>query len=189
MRQAGFNVFAYLDDFAGCSSSYQHATQAYSYFKHLMQKLGLQLAENKCHPPATTVTWLGYTLDTKKMQISIPKAKIDEVHSECVTWLTRSRVNKRALQSFLGNILHVAPCIKHARKFTARMLATLRSMANRSWTTIGQEFKADVKWFEQFSSEANGLSLIAADVEYPVVIECDACLAGAGIILTSITTP
>lgn len=180
MRQAGYIIYAYLDDYAGCCATYQQAQEAYTYFKHLMKDLGLQLADNKCRPPATKVTWLGYTIDSERMELSVPPEKLNEVHELCVAWLSRSRVNKTSLQSFIGKILHMSLCIRHSRKFTARMLATLRAIKQKSWITIGDDFRADVRWFKQYSHVANGISLFNPDTQFPLVIECDACLTGAG---------
>lgn len=180
MRSMNHVVYAYLDDYTGCSATEQQALAAYSAFKHLADQLGLQLAPNKCHPPATVVTWLGYTIDTNRMELSVPQQKLSEVLDLCATWMQRSRVNKKSLQSFVGKILHVVPCIRHARKFTTRMLAALRTMETKNWTTIGAEFKADVSWFWQYATHANGISLFAPHIEYTVQIECDACLIGAG---------
>lgn len=59
------------------------------------------------------------------------------------------------------------------------MLAALRDMNDRTWTTIGPAFKADVKWFQQYASKANGISIYAPAVDF-FVIECDGCLSGAG---------
>lgn len=180
MRQEGHVVYAYLDDYAGCSATQQQALLAYNTFKDLMKSLGLQLAHDKCHPPATKITWLGYTIDTNKMELSVPTAKLKEVLHLCSVWLNRSRVNKKMLQSFVGKILHIAPCIRHARKFTARMLAALRAMETKNWITLGLDFKADVAWFKQYATHANGISLFTPNVNYTVEIECDACLVGAG---------
>lgn len=72
MAQKGHTVYAYLDDYAGCSSSQQDAMTAYTYFRTLTDSLGLQLAADKCRPPATDVTWLGYTINTVTMQLSGP---------------------------------------------------------------------------------------------------------------------
>lgn len=173
-------VYAYLDDFIGCSATEQQALTAYAAFKDLMAQLGLQLAPDKCHPPSTLVTWLGYTIDTNKMELSVPRKKLAEVLELCTVWMNRSRVNRKSLQSFVGKILHIVPCIRHARKFTTRMLAVLRAMNNKNWTTIGADFKADVSWFRQYATQANGVSLFTPEVTYSVQIECDACLEGAG---------
>lgn len=180
MACQGHKVYAYLDDYAGCSQSQQEALIAYTHFKDLAKSLGLQLAADKCRPPATIVTWLGYTIDTTAMQLAVPKDKLTEILDLCRLWLNKSRVNKKTLQSFVGKILHVVPCIRHSRKFTSRMLAALRAMQTKNWTTIGPAFKADVAWFHHYAAQANGISIFNPDIDYTVQIECDACLTGGG---------
>lgn len=59
------------------------------------------------------------------------------------------------------------------------MLATLRSMQNQKWTTLGPKFKADMVWLRQYAAHANGLSIFAPLYDY-FVIKCDACLTGTG---------
>lgn len=49
----------------------------------------------------------------------------------------------------------------------------------RDWTTLTQEFRADVQWFLLYSETANRLSLISPIKEY-VYIECDSSLLGGG---------
>lgn len=178
MSRAGYPTLAYLDDFAGYAPTYDRAVAAYVHFKALMNDLGLALAKEKCQPPAQNVTWLGFTINTETMELSVPQQKINEIYQECDLWVQRKKVTQQQLQSFLGKILHVAACIRHARKFTARMLETLRNMKDRTWTTIGHEFKADVRWFREYASKANGISIYAPVLDF--IIECDACLSGAG---------
>lgn len=179
MRKAGYPTFAYLDDFAGYATTQQEATRAYDCFAHLLSDLGLQLAPEKCRPPAQQVTWLGYTLDTWSMVLSIPEEKIRELQDLCHRWLERHRVTKTMLQSLLGKILRAAPCIRHAKKFTARLLTALRNIQGRIWTTLTDDCKADILWFKHYAAKANGVTIYAQVTEY-LVIECDACLTGAG---------
>lgn len=179
MRTAGHTVYAYLDDFAGCAAAEQQAKKAYDTFIRLLEQLGLCLALEKCQAPVQNITWLGYQVDTRSMQVSVPPNKIQEIRVECSAWLKKNRVTKKALQSFIGKILHVAPCIRHARKFTARLLTALRNMHSRNWTTLDSEVKADIRWFCHYAESANGLTLYADTTEY-VELECDACLTGAG---------
>lgn len=179
IRRQGHTVYAYLDDFAGCESTKQQAENAYLFFNNLLQDLGLQLALDKCQAPTQRITWLGYLVDTTSMIISVPPQKVEEIRDECATWLNRSKVSKRMLQSFLGKLLHVAPCIRHARKFTTRLLSTLRNIGRQNWTTLTKDCKADILWFHKYASRANGVTLFA-DVHDYVIFECDACLSGAG---------
>lgn len=51
--------------------------------------------------------------------------------------------------------------------------------SNREWTTIGADFKSDVKWFLTYSEQANGLSLITP-VKEVFYLECDSSLSGGG---------
>lgn len=179
MRSAGHVVYAYLDDFAGCASTKQQAVQAYTTFKALLHQLGLQLALDKCQEPVQDITWLGYRVSTNDMILSVPTDKLREIQLECSDWLQKYRVTKKALQSLLGKILHVAPCIRHARKFTARLITALRNMKNRNWTTLNEDCKADIRWFIEYAARANGVTFFDNTTEY-VEFECDACLSGAG---------
>lgn len=131
MRKAGFIVYAYLDDYAGCCATQEEAEQAYRHFIHLTCYLDLQLAQEKCQPLAQNVTWLGYTVDTVNMNLSIPTEKIQELRNICNSWMTKEKANKKMLQSLIRKILHTSGCIRHVQKFTARLLMALRSMGQR----------------------------------------------------------
>lgn len=85
------------------------------------------------------------------------------------------------IQSITGKLLHLAHCVKGARKFTARILARLRHMVaqGQNWTTIDTEFLADIRWFGLYASSANGISLINP-IKDCIYIECDSSLSGGG---------
>lgn len=179
MSQAGFNTLAYLDDFAGAEFLQQEADQAFQHFKALSSSLGLQLAEKKCFPPAQKLEWLGYQIDTNEMTVAIPQEKLQSVIQECQKWLTRERAIKTMIQSLIGKLLHVFNCIRQGKKFTARILDTLRAMGDKSWTTISYEFMKDVQWFLSYALEANGVSVYSL-VQPSAVIECDSSLLAGG---------
>lgn len=179
MAESKHHCLAYLDDFSGCSSDLRNAQAAYNTFKELTADLGLQLSLQKCLEPATQVEWLGYFIDTQKMSVSIPEAKLREVVQECGTWFQKKRVSKTMVQSLLGKLSHIANCVIPGRKFLARMLGTLRAFEGKKWTTIDQEFIKDVRWFHQYAASSNGITLYSPSLP-TVVIECDAYLEGAG---------
>lgn len=56
---------------------------------------------------------------------------------------------------------------------------TLRAMGQRDWTTIGSEFKADVRWFLEYAREANGMFLMPVETREANIF-CDSSLYGAG---------
>lgn len=89
------------------------------------------------------------------------------------------KVNKVMIQSLLGKLVHLSNCIQHGRKFLSRILFTLRAMENRTWTTIDQEFKKDVRWFRLYAETGNGINLYTPSLP-SAWIECDSSLQGGG---------
>lgn len=181
MAQEGYTVLAFLDDFAGCEVDRSKAEAAYTCFLKLTAQLGLQLAMDKCSPPTTQMQWLGYDINTVTMVVSIPQDKMKEVLAICQLWSAKKRASRQMIQSLLGKLIHLANCVRHARKFTARILDTLRyiNSSERSWTTLDDEFKADVAWFMYYAAAANGVSLFSP-VKETIFIECDSSLTGGG---------
>lgn len=157
LAQQSCYTLAYLDDYGGCDATFHQANHSYTTFKTVCRTLGLQLAEEKCSPPTTQMEWLGYLVDSVKMSISIPKNKLEQVLQECKTWTNRARANKRMIQVLVGKLIYVSHCIQSARKFIARVLATLRAMGNDDWITLGHGFKADIRWFLCFAEQSNGV--------------------------------
>lgn len=175
----GHHCLAYLDDFAGCHQDYHRADLAFKAFLHLADFLGLQLSHKKCFSPATCVEWLGYKIDSQAMTIAIPESKLVEVIQECKRWFKRKCVTRAMVQSLAGKLAYMAGCVRHGRKFLARILAHLRADYHNMWLTINQDFLKDVKWFHSYARTSNGISLYAAPLP-KLVIECDSSLQGAG---------
>lgn len=179
MASDGHFILSYLDDYAGCHGKLQQAQQSFQAFKNLAKDLGLNLAEHKCVAPTTSLEWLGYHIDTQKMIVAIPAPKLKEFLKICKQWLTRRRAKKKSLQSLAGKMAYVSGCVSQGRKFMCRVLATIRSMGDREWTTLSHDFRLDVKWFYNYSKSANGIALI--DLQRPhFEVECDSSLKGAG---------
>lgn len=181
MGKKGFSILAFLDDFAGCEETREAATHAYNTFLEVTSALGLQLALEKCQAPSTKMQWLGYNINSQLMYIAIPPDRLQQVLHECQEWLTKERATHTSIQSLVGKLVHLANCVRHARKFTSRILATLRSMndSGKDWTTLGQEFKLDIQWFLAYSETANGVSPLTPAKEI-IYIECDSSLEGGG---------
>lgn len=59
------------------------------------------------------------------------------------------------------------------------MLGTLRALGTKKWTTIDDEFIKDIRWFHQYATSSNGITLYSPTLP-TVTIECDASLEGAG---------
>lgn len=179
MAKENHYVIAYLDDFGGCHASHLKAQITFDRFKGLAAELGLQLADRKCCPPATSMDWLGYKVDTVSMSVTIPPAKLHEILHECKQWLHRRHATKKMIQQIAGKLIFLCNCVQQGRKFMARILATLRDMQDRKWATINDQFRADISWFCKYAEKANGIYLCNPDKKQ-VELECDSSLQGAG---------
>ena len=94
-------------------------------------------------------------------------------------WRGRKLCTKRELQSLLGTLLYVHKCVKPARYFLNRMLATLRNISNPARLHLDQDFQRDLRWFDKFLPLYNGVSMYA-HVKSQSILELDACLTGLG---------
>lgn len=179
MAKKGYHLLAYLDDFGACFASKLQAEESFRAFHDLAQRLGLTLAEEKSVPPSHLMEWLGYTVDSGKMAISIPQTKLKEVLQDCETWLNKSRADRRMIQAIVGRLIYISNCVLPGRKFISRIIGTLRAMEDKNWTTLTKEFKADLRWFAAYAERSNGVSLLNP-MRPHFNIECDASLHGAG---------
>ena len=126
MRQKGFCVIDYIDDYVGLGiPDIAHAS--YDCLFHLMKGLGLTISDKKLVAPSTKVVCLGVLINTEEGTVSIPPEKLRQIIDTVRQWLTKVSCTKRQLQSILGLLLYVHKCVKPARVFLNRMLAILRS--------------------------------------------------------------
>ena len=113
------------------------------------------------------------------MSVTIPEYKLQEIRDLARVWTYKKTATKRELQVLAGKLLHVSHCVLPARKFMCRVLALLASAPQTGAIKVDSETRRDVKWFVDYAEGANGRLLISPT--YPeVVLECDACLEGAG---------
>ena len=178
MRQRGFCVIDYIDDYVGMGVPGVARASFASLFS-LMKELGLTISDSKLVPPSTKVVCLGVLIDTEKGTVSIPPDKLRQVNDTVRHWMTKDTCTKRQLQSLLGLLLCVHKCVKPARAFLNRMLALLRAGHASQQIHLTPEFRRDLRWFAKFLPLYNGISLYD---HRPVdhTLELDACLTGLG---------
>jgi len=76
------NFFHYLDDFFGSfGNSKAVAMRQHRSVLQLFEELGVPLAMEKVAEPATTVEFLGITIDSDKGEMRLPQDKLDRIQS------------------------------------------------------------------------------------------------------------
>ena len=175
----GIWAVVYLDDFCGAAASYEKALRDYQAFMLLAKRLGVQLAPDKCSPPTQRLEWLGFIIDTVNFTLTIPQAKLAEIVDLCNQWALKKAATKKEIQSIVGILVHIAKCVKPARRFLARILHTLARAPDSGWMGLSAGFKADINWFSQYAVRSNGIQLLTPS-RSQFHIYCDSSLEGGG---------
>ena len=177
----GFFSRSYLDDFGGAEKTEEQAGQALGTLQRIMHDLGVVEAAHKVCQPSQIMIWLGILFDSRKMEISIPPAKLREVMQILASWGGRQRATKTELQSLLGLLQFIASVSPPTRIYTNRMLQCLREAPQRGVETLSLGFKRDLKFFLDLLPAYNGIRVLQkGTVQCQEFLELDACLTGCG---------
>ena len=155
MHNKGYFLTNYTANLIGCDEP-EIAFKAFQFLKNLIIKLGLVISESKLYEPQKCIPCLGINMNIETDIISIPKKKLAEIVTLCLDWSTRGKSNKQALQSLVGSLLYIHKCVRTARLFVNRILATLKQSPNDGTITLSPEFKRDMAWFNAFLPAFNG---------------------------------
>ena len=180
MKHKGFQTFAYIDDFMFVNSK-PKAQQAFDTLTDLLQELGLPMNADKRTPPTRSLTCLGICIDIENNTLSIDSEKIEAIYEHCVNIIHRKTISRRQLQSLLGKLLYLHKCVKPARAFVNRILATFRQNPHNHKFPVSTEMKQDIQWFLQFLPKFNGVTILKKDpIKEPHTLHIDASLTGLG---------
>ena len=178
MRQQNVDVINYIDDFLGYGTP-SVARHAFDALLDVMKRLGLDISEKKLVHPTTRAVCLGILIDTIEGTVAVPPDKLEAIKSMIIEWRGKRSCTKRQLQSLLGSLLYIHKCVKPARYFLNRMLATLRDVNNPARIVLNDDFQRDLAWFEKFLPQYNGVSMYVHK-NSDSTLELDACLTGLG---------
>ena len=180
MHKKGFFITNYIDDLIGCDEP-QVAIVAFQFLKKLIVDLGLVISESKLFQPQKCIPCLGINVDIETGIISIPDDKLNEIISLCKAWSSKIKSHKKGLQSLVGSLLYIHKCVKPARLFVNRILATLREAPDNGPINLTREFQRDMAWFNAFLPHFNGKVYFDKLTKPPITnLYVDACLTGMG---------
>lgn len=157
-RAGSENIDHYLDDFffAGPPHS-SHCSELMLEFSKLCQELMIPIAQEKTEGPTTCMTYLGYQLDTIRLQISIPKVKVENLLSLIDAALPLKKITLKNLQSLTGSLQFCAKAMPSARAFIRRMYAAM-SQASQPFhrVRLSKGIKSDLMMWKEFLTNFNG---------------------------------
>ena len=142
------------------------------------------MSPSKTEGPTTLLTFLGIEIDTLLMIARLSPAKLSELQSTLLDWITRTTATVKELQSVTGVLTWCAQVVRPGRAYLRRiithstsMLKTLKSRA------IPKGVRADLLWWHSFAADWNGTSLLLETewTESPSIeLFTDACETGYG---------
>ena len=176
--EVGASTHPYIDDTAGVAVPLL-ADKHYGHLLDCMSKLGLEAAPDKCVPPSTRMCWIGVIFDSVKMTMEIEEGRVQEALDWCERMMTSVQVTKHEFQRFIGKLTYASRCTYGARAFTARLLDFMSTLGESGKAALPQAARDDIRWFQAYLRDFNGVTLIRPQVASEVVT-VDACPRGAG---------
>lgn len=185
LREQGMRLVFYLDDILIMARSRAEALEdTKKLIKHL-GSLGLATNEKKCKlDPAHEMEFLGMTLNSARMSISIPKEKIRKVISEIRKVGKLKRIQMRKLAALSGTLTSLAfgfsPSQIHQRLLQRNLILFMnRKIPWDNQIPVFKTTKRELKWWERHLGRLNGIPLLEREGE-EVHIYTDASKTGWG---------
>ena len=157
-------VINYLDDFLVLGASADLCLAARDIVTSTITLLGFQVSWKKVSDPNPVTTFLGITIDSLEMELSLPMEKVTKLKNLISTVLDRGRTSKRELECLGGLVSYCSYVVRGGRTFSRRIfdLAASYSRASKS-VPLNDAIRADLKWWLAFCSAFNGRACIIRD--------------------------
>ena len=157
-------IIHYLDDFfiVGDPASHECAS-ALSTLIDVCNRLGFPVALEKLEGPTCQLTFLGFELDSRSMEIRVPTLKLTELRQLLHSWGAKKACSRRDLESLVGKLAHVSRVIPPGKTFMRRMFELLHGVRQaHHHIRLGISFRSDLAWWVMFMDSWNGVSMMPA---------------------------
>lgn len=135
-----------------------------SILKQIFSDVGVPLSAEKTLGPSTSLEFLGISLDTVKMQASLPQEKLLRIRSFLESFSSLRCVTKRDMLSLLGHLNFAMSIIPQGRAFISRLLTMAHSVQKLSDPIqLDDGCFSDIKFWTQLLNDWNGISFFYND--------------------------
>ncbi|XP_024865010.1 uncharacterized protein LOC112451073 [Kryptolebias marmoratus] len=158
-------VLHLLDDFLLIDHPSHLPSSSLSKLRQLFHQVGVPLSEEKTLGPATSLDFLGITLDSVSMVASLPAEKLSRIREVSRSFESKPIVSKRQLLSLLGHLNFAMRIIPQGRSFISRLLDLANSVPSLiDQVTLDDGCRSDLAFWSKLLSDWNGLSFFYEDV-------------------------
>ena len=109
--------------------------------------------EEKLEGPVKSIQFLGFTLDTVRMEIRLPESKLSSLSKLLEEWMGHKSCVKNELEQLLGKLNHACVVIPNGRIFLRYMYNLLGAVSKGYYfPRLNQGFQSDLGWWSCFLS-------------------------------------
>jgi hypothetical protein len=194
-RIAGILIYAFFDDTLSRSKSFELAEVACHFVMDLFQRAGFLIhPEKSVLSPTQEILFLGFILNSRSMEIALPREKEQRLRREVRWWLhtihSSSQVILRKAAAFLGFLISVLPASVygkgHFRRFQREVdfLLNVTGRNYNAYVLISPFVLADLHWWANLPSPVKRPIHLKYNRVY---VTTDASSSGWGIVWESET--
>ena len=184
LRQRGIRSMIFLDDMLLMTDSRQELEEKSLEVLTLLRLLGFRINWEKSQlSPTHKLLYLGFTIDTTLMTLTLPEGKVQNIIKECQSALCKEVVSVRDLSRLIGMMsattLAVLPAPLHYRELQEMKIHALKT--SQSFDTIvhlNEKSRKELQWWVATLKKWNGRPILPLKPD--LIIETDASLLGWG---------
>ena len=146
------DLIHYLDDFLLAGPPGQPTCSESTETKlRVCERLGIPVALDKLEGPATTITFLGITIDTALQQLRLTPDKLQERTLLIKSWLGKHKTTKRDLLSLIGKLSFAAKVVPSGHLFLHRLIEVSTTVSKlHHHIHLNVEAREDIIWWYTF---------------------------------------
>lgn len=193
LRELGVRMVQYLDDFLIMAASPHLAKEHTTALIYLLENLGFIVHPGKSiTQPTQSLEFLGMILDTQRMELQVPGAKLKKIRTEANNLLRAETVTARDVSRIVGKMSSMSQAIPPAPLFyrsLQRDLSRALEYGNQAYDVncaLSKESRRELQWWITHLEQWNGKSLLTRQPD--VIIESDASLRGWGAVSNGVRT-
>lgn len=183
MLKKGYTVINFIDDFLIIADSYDECLKGQLQLISLLIELGFAISWHKVIGPTCIIVFLGLTLNSIDMCVSMPGDKVIELKELLSNYLEKKKATKREIQCLAGKLSFASTVIKAGRSFSRRVIDLLKTVKRgHHFIKLNNAFRKDVRmWLsfllDNFNGTAKLLDNLPVDLD---IFQTDSSFFGYG---------
>ena len=177
----GIRAAIFVDDILIVADDPVTCAEHIKMVEHIIEWLGLKVADGKTEGPAPRLKFLGLLLDPQAGQITVTPDRAAAILGDVARLLASSSVLVAELETILGKLGFIAMVCRGGRAYLQRLRAHLNNCLRNGMrrTTLGQGALADLEWWRRtLSSDVVGSPICMMD-NLPTVIPMKSDASGS----------